>query len=195
MEDKNKHQSCATQIHLNYESSLCLEWVHWRKPPSKALPLTCPFEVCLLCCTCKSKSFLCLPTLTPVVCSVCLWPWKTMETLKHHHVLCTAWDFPPCVSPTLTQWHFGCWECAFVVEITMWKKVVRTAFVFCCCLVLLSHRVFAASSAFPILDPHKKKPKLLSHLFLPSFSFTRSKHLCFASHGNNLVLPPAVPVD
>lgn len=35
MEDKNKCQSCATQIFLNSESSLCLEWVHWRKPPHR----------------------------------------------------------------------------------------------------------------------------------------------------------------
>lgn len=88
---------------------------------------------------------------------MCLWPWKTMETLKHHHVLCTAWDFPPYVSLSLTQWHSGCWECAFVVEIAMWKKaVLHLCFVvvlFCCHVGL-----FAPSSAFPILDPHKKKP-------------------------------------
>lgn len=56
--------------------------------------------------SCKSKLFLCLPTLTQAVCSVQLWPRNAMETLELHHVLCTAWDFP-CVSLTVTQWHSG----------------------------------------------------------------------------------------
>lgn len=94
---------------------------------------------------------------------------KTTETLKHHHVLCTAWDFPPYVSLTLTQWHSRCWECAFVVEITMWKK--RAVLHLCFVVVLFCFHVglFAPSSAYTILDPHKKKKNLLSHLFLLSF--------------------------